>query len=483
MSKGLESVKMDTEKLKVDWRDNLIKQVIEENRWYPHPIILNYEGNSQGELRNTKTNRSIIGSISSGRRVLGQAYVNGQRKKLQYHRVLMECLYNTIIPLEFDIDHKDANPLNNKFNNLQILTRKEHGKKTSEQNPEKGKKSAVKTSYQIVRFRYNESDERINEKLFVSMNEAMRITHTRWEAITRSIRYDVPDSNGYYWANEFDNNDLPDEEWRQIPQCRNGILVSNKGRVWFKHRPNPHKTFGSKTLEGYFTFSCDKRSIKVHQAVILAFTGPPPSDDHTVDHIDQNKENNCIENLRWASTSEQAKNRGCMRRIEVYDTENPGVTLKTFDTEQEAAKEYNTISSSISEVIRFQNNGYVRTRSNGVPRVSQYIKRGTKLSARYADLTNEEKMNRELSFFEYTVEVFKQDKNKRKSNPENLPIGVTRNSQGGLAMTIKFLGEKYQKCGGKDPQYLSNLREEWFNEKVKSRIEFIRSSFANITSV
>jgi len=475
---------MDTEKLKVDWRDNLIKQVIEENRWYPHPIILNYEGNTQGELKNTKTNRSIIGSISSGRRVLGQAYVNGQRKKLQYHRLLIECLYNTIIPPEFDIDHKDANPLNNKFNNLQILTRKEHGKKTSEQNPEKGKKAGVKSSYQIVRFKKDEHDNRTDEMSFDSMNEATRIVSATQKRIMRSINGYIPDSEGYYWIRTEDDNDIIGEEWRQVPECRNGMLVSNKGRVWFKHRPKSHKTFGSKTLEGYFTFSCDKRSIKVHQAVILAFIGPSPSDDHTVDHIDQNKENNCIENLRWASAYEQVKNRSCMRRIEVYDTENPGVTLKTFDTEQEAAEEYNTISSSISEVVRFQNNGYVRTRSNGVPRVSQYIKRGTKLSARYADLTNEEKMNRELSFFEYTVEIFKQDKNKRKSNPENLPIGVTRSStHGGLSMTIKFLGEKYQKCGGKDPQYLSNLREEWFNEKVKSRIEFIRSSFANITSV
>jgi len=265
---------MDTEKLKVDWRDNLIKQVIEENRWYPHPIILNYEGNTQGELKNTKTNRSIIGSISSGRRVLGQAYVNGQRKKLQYHRLLIECLYNTIIPPEFDIDHKDANPLNNKFNNLQILTRKEHGKKTSEQNPEKGKKAGVKSSYQIVRFKKDEHDNRTDEMSFDSMNEATRIVSATQKRIMRSINGYIPDSEGYYWIRTEDDNDIIGEEWRQVPECRNGMLVSNKGRVWFKHRPKSHKTFGSKTLEGYFTFSCDKRSIKVHQAVILEFIGP-----------------------------------------------------------------------------------------------------------------------------------------------------------------------------------------------------------------
>jgi len=90
-------------------------------------------------------------------------------------------------------------------------------------------------------------------------------------------------------------------------------------------------------------------------------------------------------------------------------------------------------------------------------------------------------MNRELSFFDYQVEVAKQDKGKRKSNPENLPIGVTRNSQGGLTMTIKFLGKKYQKCGGKDPAALARLREEWFNKEVENHKAFIRQSFDNGT--
>jgi hypothetical protein len=210
---------------------------------------------------------------------------------------------------------------------------------------------------------------------------------------------------------------------------------------------------------------------------MLAFIGPPPSDYHTVDHIDQNKENNCIENLRWASSSDQAKNRSCIRRIEVYDTRNPGVSLKIFDTETDVAKEYDTTQTAVSEVVRFRINGYVRTRSSGVPRVSQHIKRGLTLSARYADLTVEEKLNRELSFFDYRVEVAKQDMGKRKSNPENLPVGVTRNSQGGLVAQMTFLGKRFLKCGGKDPAVLARLREEWFNDLVEEPTVFIRTSF------
>lgn len=464
------------EKLQL-WRDTLVKHIVFNDVWYPHPTS-NCEGNTQGELRNTTSKKLIRGSISAGRRVLGHATVAGKRKKLQYHRALMECFYNVTIPPQYDIDHKDANPLNNTFDNIQILTKKEHALKTCGQNPNKGKKAGVKSSYRIVRFRYGKDDERIDEVFFDSMNDVTRTTGVTQKRIMRSIEKDVPDSKGYHWANECDNDDLPCEEWRQVPGLRKGMFVSNKGRVCYKYRPNAYKDFGSKTPEGYFTFSCDGSAIKVHKAVILAFIGPPPTDDHTVDHIDQNKENNCLGNLRWATASEQAKNRECVRRIEVYDTKNPGVTGKIFDTEHDAAEEYGTTQSAVSEVVRFQINGYVRTRGNGVPRVSQHIKRGT-MSARYADLTNEEKLNRELSFFEYQVEVAKQDKNKRKSNPENLPIGVTRNSQGGLAAQMTFLGKRFLKCGGKDPDALAREREEWFNKVVEDHKAFIRQSFDN----
>jgi len=461
------------------WRDNLIQSVIEDGKWYSHPT-LNYEGNTQGELRNITSKKLVRGSVSGGYHGFSPT-VAGKRRHLRYHRVLMECFYNVAIPPHYDIDHRNTKTLDNRFDNLQILTRKEHAQKTCDQNPSKGVKAGNKRSYRIVRFRIGKNGERIDEVFFDSMNEATRKVKSTQKCIMRSIRRSIPDSKGYHWMNQRENDDLPGEEWRQVPGLREGMLASNKGRIWGNYLPNQYKDAGSKTSHGYFTFSCDGSIIKVHQAVLLAFTGPPPTDGHTVDHIDQNKENNCIENLRWATASEQSRNRECMRPIEIYDTKNPGVALKIFDTEREAAEEYNTTQTAISEVVRFRINGYVRMRSSGEPRVSQHIKQGTTLSARYADLTNEEKMNRELSFFDYQVEVAKQDKGKRKSNPENLPIGVTRNSQGGLTMTIKFLGKKYQKCGGKDPAALARLREEWFNKEVENHKAFIRQSFDNGT--
>lgn len=69
-----------------------------------------------------------------------------------------------------------------------------------------------------------------------------------------------------------------------------------------------------KTYQGYqaITLSVKGRSIPklVHTLVLLAFKGGPPQDDSTYscDHIDRDRSNNCISNLRWATPKEQRHN-------------------------------------------------------------------------------------------------------------------------------------------------------------------------------
>lgn len=49
--------------------------------------------------------------------------------------------------------------------------------------------------------------------------------------------------------------------------------------------------------------------IRIARAIASTFIGPPPSLEHTADHIDKNQDDDNIYNIRWATKSEQTDNR------------------------------------------------------------------------------------------------------------------------------------------------------------------------------
>lgn len=93
------------------------------------------------------------------------------------------------------------------------------------------------------------------------------------------------------------------EIWKDIPEYEGLYQVSNEGRI----RRNGQTRKLHKDYRGYLTVSLSKHSkmkyYKVHRLVALAFI-PNPEGKRTVNHKDGNKENNRLENLEWATHSE-----------------------------------------------------------------------------------------------------------------------------------------------------------------------------------
>lgn len=101
------------------------------------------------------------------------------------------------------------------------------------------------------------------------------------------------------------------EEFRHIDVP--GYMVSNLGRVVSLKSSRGVKQYSNK--DGYLLVplrdsSDNQRQYKrlVHRLVAISFIGLPPTDEHEVDHIDQDKSNNTIGNLRWATKDEQQRN-------------------------------------------------------------------------------------------------------------------------------------------------------------------------------
>jgi hypothetical protein len=97
---------------------------------------------------------------------------------------------------------------------------------------------------------------------------------------------------------------------------------------------------------------CSKQSI--HRLVILIFNPKDKYEGLTVDHIDQNKLNNHISNLRWATASEQSYNRQISNRKcrSVYQYNQEGKLLKIWDSASEASLAEKIEESAIRHCCR-----------------------------------------------------------------------------------------------------------------------------------
>lgn len=102
------------------------------------------------------------------------------------------------------------------------------------------------------------------------------------------------------------------EEWRDIPGFDGDYQVSSLGRVRSLKR-NPEGRILKSHIDRYgysqITLLVAPNKLKtftVHKLVALAFI-EKLNDKNEIDHIDMNKQNNAVENLRWCDRNENMK--------------------------------------------------------------------------------------------------------------------------------------------------------------------------------
>lgn len=116
------------------------------------------------------------------------------------------------------------------------------------------------------------------------------------------------------------------EEWRAVVDYEDCYEVSNLGNVRSLDRLS--ESYGDRICaragrilkqnkHGRYAMIdlCKDGVIKktlVHRIVGMAFI-PNPDNKPVIDHIDRDKQNNCVSNLRWATAEENQANRGMMK--------------------------------------------------------------------------------------------------------------------------------------------------------------------------
>jgi len=163
---------------------------------------------------------------------------------------------------------------------------------------------------------------------------------------------------------------MNDEIWKQIPDFSN-YEISSYGNIRNK---SSRKHLSQGTLRGGYIRSKLKnddnkyKSLTIHRIVAMTFI-PNLENKSTVNHINHNKLDNRVENLEWASTTEQNRHkrkvpRDIQRlissrkvwRIDV-DTNN---RIQLYETIRDASKW--VFDNNLTSVENFDNGNNIKTR-------------------------------------------------------------------------------------------------------------------------
>jgi hypothetical protein len=147
--------------------------------------------------------------------------------------------------------------------------------------------------------------------------------------------------------------------------------VLNRGRRYFKKAKTLKIYESSDNYQFVVVFPLREKTSEgkavskkyfVHRLVMDAFVGPCP-EDMTVDHIDRNRHNNALKNLRYATKAEQDENRDLSgisgdnskfskldsKKVkEIRGLHTQGKTIKKI------AEEYDVSPATIGRIIRYE---------------------------------------------------------------------------------------------------------------------------------
>ena len=259
----------------------------------------NYYIYENGDVKNINTNKKLKGSISENGYRYYRLSKNNEKKMFYAHRLVAEAFIENLNDLPV-VNHKDGNKLNNTIKNLEWTT-------------------------------YTEN-----------------IAHAYKNNLVSEKR-----------KTEIYQEDLPNEVWKDIKEYPN-YLVSSVGRI---RNIKTNRILKSSIVSGYYKIRLSNngkvKDLLVHKLVYSVFHNEEYliGRKFIIDHIDANKLNNKIDNLRKVTNSEnviaalyEQKVNNSAKAVVQYSLN--GEQLGIFPSAKEAARQLGLDGSTISKVCR-----------------------------------------------------------------------------------------------------------------------------------
>jgi hypothetical protein len=164
--------------------------------------------------------------------------------------------------------------------------------------------------------------------------------------ILKVLKGERKQSGGFIWKYNIENTSLHGELWKECPLGTDfpKVLTSNLGRVKIKDN-NPR--YGTLRKNGYYDIKINKKTFRVHRLVCLTFLENPDSKPF-VNHKDENRSNNKIDNLEWITAKDNV-NHSLNLNNRIKQNKRSKIVIQIDPNTNKIIKEFHSISVASKE--------------------------------------------------------------------------------------------------------------------------------------